>query len=57
MGFIDWMHLGRKKNEEVNVTKIKKKNIKDIRIGNTTTDAGNVTGETVRSDTKYCRNL
>jgi len=27
MGFIDWMRLGRKKNEEINVTKIKKKNI------------------------------
>ena len=27
MGFIDWISLGRKKNEKVNVTKIKKINI------------------------------
>ncbi len=27
MGFIDWLRLGRKKNQDVNITKIKKKNV------------------------------
>ncbi len=41
MGFIDWMHLGRKKNEKVNVTKIKKKNIAmgEMAAGNQTAAA------------------
>jgi len=27
MGFIDWLRLGRKKNQDVNITKIKKKSV------------------------------
>ncbi len=41
MGFIDWIRLGREKNEKVKVTKIKKKNISvgEMAAGNQTAAA------------------